>query len=533
MVPGPDNATIADRLEAFAALLDLAGASNYSTRAYRRAAELIRATTAPVADLVRAGRARELRGIGPSIEARLVELVETGEIAELRELEREVAAGARCGRQAARPPAKRSVEIGRALGVRDGRRAARGDPRRPAARRAGRRPEDGGEARRRARPRAAGAGARAAAEPGLGARGGDRCAAGSRRRRRPAPLPRAQRAVRRRACCGPPGAVLDAFEALPQIVVVTERDERRALGVTVEGVPVELVVPRPESSAPHCPRHGLGRLRRSARAAAGAPDEESRLPGARRPVLPARAPRGAVPRARRHRSSSSAEIRGDLHVHTTWSDGKASVLEMGEAARELGYEYLAICDHTPNVRVVPGLDADDIRRQGEEIAAANEHSRPSGSSAAPSATSCRRVARPPRRRPRRARLGAGVSVHAGQRQPRERADAAHDGGDAAPGRPLPQPPAGAHHQPPAAEPRSTSSALRGRARDRRARSRSTGSRTGSTSRDEHVRDAIEAGVPIVCSTDAHSVAASGTWSSPSPPRAAAGRPPPTSSTPGR
>ena len=67
-----------------------------------------------------------------------------------------------------------------------------------------------------------------------------------------------------------------------------------------------------------------------------------------------------------------AQIRGDLHVHTTYSDGKASVLEMAEAARALGYDYLAICDHTPNVRVVPGLDADDVRRQGEEIAAANE-----------------------------------------------------------------------------------------------------------------------------------------------------------------
>ena len=70
--------------------------------------------------------------------------------------------------------------------------------------------------------------------------------------------------------------------------------------------------------------------------------------------------------------SSSTHIRGDLHVHTTASDGKATVEEMGRAAQALGYEYLAICDHTRNVRVVPGLDADDIRRQGEEIAAANE-----------------------------------------------------------------------------------------------------------------------------------------------------------------
>jgi DNA polymerase (family X) len=71
-----------------------------------------------------------------------------------------------------------------------------------------------------------------------------------------------------------------------------------------------------------------------------------------------------------------ADIRGDLHVHTTWSDGKASVLEMATAARDLGYEYLAICDHTPNVRVVPGLDADDLRQQAEEIAAVNDELRP-------------------------------------------------------------------------------------------------------------------------------------------------------------
>src|SRR5918912_1183044 len=71
-----------------------------------------------------------------------------------------------------------------------------------------------------------------------------------------------------------------------------------------------------------------------------------------------------------------SDIRGDLHCHTTWSDGKSSVLEMATAARDRGHEYLAICDHTPNVRVVPGLDADALRRQAEEIAAANDELAP-------------------------------------------------------------------------------------------------------------------------------------------------------------
>ena len=70
------------------------------------------------------------------------------------------------------------------------------------------------------------------------------------------------------------------------------------------------------------------------------------------------------------------EIRGDLHCHTTWSDGRASVEEMGQAARERGYEYLAICDHTPAVGAVTGLTPDDVRRQAQEIAAANERLAP-------------------------------------------------------------------------------------------------------------------------------------------------------------
>jgi DNA polymerase (family 10) len=45
---------------------------------------------------------------------------------------------------------------------------------------------------------------------------------------------------------------------------------------------------------------------------------------------------------------------------------------MALAARALGHEYLAICDHTPNVRVVPGLTSDELRRQGDEISAVNQ-----------------------------------------------------------------------------------------------------------------------------------------------------------------
>ena len=117
MPTSPDNATIAERLEAFAALLDLSGASFYTSRAYRRAAETIRSTQAPVAELVAADRIQELSGIGPGIAGRLRELVETGRIAELDELEREVQPElVGLGRFLGVTP-KRMVEIGRALEI--------------------------------------------------------------------------------------------------------------------------------------------------------------------------------------------------------------------------------------------------------------------------------------------------------------------------------------------------------------------------------------------------------------------------------
>jgi DNA polymerase (family 10) len=86
-----NNSQIADRLEALGSLLELSDANPYTVRAYRRAAETIRGAPLPVAELVRSGRARELRGIGAGIETRLCELVNTGEIAELAVLERELA----------------------------------------------------------------------------------------------------------------------------------------------------------------------------------------------------------------------------------------------------------------------------------------------------------------------------------------------------------------------------------------------------------------------------------------------------------
>ncbi len=372
-----ENYQIADRLDTFAMLLELNEANPHTVRAYRRAAEAIRAAALPVAELVHAGRARELRGIGRGIEARLHELIETGEIAELAELERELAPDlVGLGRYLGLG-AKRSIELARSLDVRTAEEF-----------------------------REAAAAGRLRTVPGIGPKTEARLLQALAREGEPRPqqgllLDRARELVggisaaldgqaagdvrRWRDYCEhlavvcaarDPRPALARFAALPQIVAVIEQGDRRAVGVTVEGVPVEVAAAKPAGfgtalvRATGSPAYvaALGPL-------PDAPDEPAVYAALEVPWCPPELReepfRGQAPDL-----VEPQQIRGDLHCHSTWSDGSASIEEMARAASQRGYDYLAICDHTPAVGAVRGLAPDDVRRQGEEIAAANDRLAP-------------------------------------------------------------------------------------------------------------------------------------------------------------
>jgi DNA polymerase (family 10) len=369
------NAEIADRLTLFAALLELAETNPFAVRAYVRAAELVRSTPASVAELVRTGRVRELRGVGSGIEAKLRELVETGHIAELDELNREIQPEIVGYGRFLGLTAKRVLDIARALDVHT---AAELET----AIQGGRLQEVPGvgaatEARIRAaleRERAAPRGltmnrSRELAAAIAAELGGE--IAGPARRF--CELSHELFVV----CVAPdPEPVLGRFQALAAIVAVLERDERRAVGVTVEGVPVTLVVAEPAAFGTELLRAtGSPEYVQALEPLPEARDEASVFERLGIPYCPpelrerplAEPPPDLVERSR---------IRGDLHCHTTWSDGRASVEQMALAALERGYEYLAICDHSPNVGVVHGLDTDELRRQAEEIAVVNERVSP-------------------------------------------------------------------------------------------------------------------------------------------------------------
>jgi DNA polymerase (family X) len=367
MAAGPTNAELADALDEYAVLLDLSDANPYAPRAYRRAAELVRATPADVAALVRAGRARDLRGIGAGIEARLAELVRTGRLAELEELRRttspELAAFGRMHGLSA----PRLLGIGAALGVRtvDELREAAARGRLQDVSGIGPRTEERILAALAAPPAAAGRTlmlhrARELCEEIADQLGG--VVAGDVRRWVDAPA-RLSVAV----ATDTPDQTRARFAALPQIVAMAGPD----LGVTLDGVAVELVCAAADAM-------GTALLRATGSAGyvdaleplpSGA-DEEAVYRALGRPFVPPELREQGAPPAPAALLEGS-DLRGDLHCHTTWSDGRTSVRELAEAARARGYDYVAVCDHTRSVGVVPGLDAGEVRRQAEEIAAVN------------------------------------------------------------------------------------------------------------------------------------------------------------------
>jgi len=80
-----------------------------------------------------------------------------------------------------------------------------------------------------------------------------------------------------------------------------------------------------------------------------------------------RAEQGTLPRL-----VELSDIKGDLHMHTDWSDGHNSIEEMAVAAKDLGYQYIAITEHSGGRGIAHGLDEERLRKQVAEIKALNE-----------------------------------------------------------------------------------------------------------------------------------------------------------------
>jgi DNA polymerase (family X) len=187
-------------------------------------------------------------------------------------------------------------------------------------------------------------------------------------------------------------AVLERFLAFPGLTTPERAGPDRANGILADGAPVRLRCAAPEGAGAALvvetgsPAH-LAELAGRARSQGLRLDEDGLWDGDRRvagdseetifealgldwipPEL--REGRGEVAAAadgRLPRLVDLDDLRGTFHCHTTYSDGTASVAEMGEAARGRGWRYLGIADHSVSAGYAGGLSVDDIRRQHAEI----------------------------------------------------------------------------------------------------------------------------------------------------------------------
>ncbi|MBW1999493.1 MAG: DNA polymerase/3'-5' exonuclease PolX [Deltaproteobacteria bacterium] len=189
-----------------------------------------------------------------------------------------------------------------------------------------------------------------------------------------------------------PERVMEPFVALPQVKRVISKGKTKSSILTRDGFQVDLRVVQPESYGAAChyftgsKAHNI-RIRslglkkglkineygvfKNEKKIAGRMEEEI-FEAVDLPYIPPelREDRGEIEAAQEGRLPALVEmddIKGDLHVHSNWSDGNSTIEEIAEAAVKRGYEYIAICDHSQSLGVARGLTEERLSEQVREI----------------------------------------------------------------------------------------------------------------------------------------------------------------------
>jgi DNA polymerase (family X) len=396
----PSNAELAEQLELLADLLELDGADAFRLTAYRRAATRIRESAVPVAQLALDQKATRLSGIGTTIESKIVEYTETGDLSALAKLRDRLPAGLVEVMHVPGLGPKTARKLHTELGVgslADLQKAAECEQLRTL--------------------------------PGLGPKTEEKVLAALAKPRAKVErktllgrvLPAVEQAVdelrqhpvaervseagsvRRRcetvrdldiiATASDPGALTSYFAELPWVAEVVAKGSTKANVVSHDGLRFDLRVVPPESYG-NLLQHFTGSKAHNVairEEAVGrklsvseygvknmetgevfhAEDEEALYAFLGYEWIPPelRENRGELAAARNGglpRLVELDDMAGDLHSHTDWSDGRGTLEEMVAAARALGRRYLAICDHARRLR------EGRLERQAEAIAAVNE-----------------------------------------------------------------------------------------------------------------------------------------------------------------
>jgi DNA polymerase (family 10) len=399
----PSNAELAEKLELLADMLELDGADAFRLTAYRRAATRIRESAVPVAELALDHKATRLSGIGSTIENKIIEYTETGDLSALSKLRDKLPAGLVEVMHVPGLGPKTAKKLHSEIGV-----ASLDD-------------------------------LKAAAEaqqlrglPGLGPKTEEKVLAALAKPKAKAErktllgrvLPAVEQAVEelrehpaaervseagsvRRRCetvrdldiiatASDPAALTTHFAELPWVAEVVARGSTKATVVSHDGLRFDLRVVPPESygnllqhftgSKAHnvalreeavgrklsVSEYGVKHVETGEVFNAATEEELYDFLGYQWIPPELRENRGELAAAREKALPALVElddIAGDLHMHTNWSDGRATLEEMVAAAQALGLKYIALCDHAKR------LKDGRLERQAGDIAELNERTR--------------------------------------------------------------------------------------------------------------------------------------------------------------
>jgi DNA polymerase (family X) len=409
----PTNAEIADALAELGDLYELDGAIVHRVVAYRSAAKAVRESSVSVAALARAGRATELPGIGKTLQEKILALVETGSIPAAEKLRAKFPASLVALTRLPGLGPKRARLLHSELGIDSPealREAAEGQRLRTvkglgpkfeqsvlsSLEQAAAQPPD--RSGRVLLPRAREVGDAIVA----GLRGGDAASdvevqlAGSIRR-----CADSVKDIDIVAVTTDPKALVDRFAGLEEIESVSSSSSAGARARTHAGIGVDLRIGAPGQLGSLLQHFtGSGRHNAALREAAvrrglhvseyGILDDGDGgdpIPYATEQEVYERLGLSYIePELREDRGELEAatqsdglprlvelgDIRGDLHSHTVASDGRYTIEEMGVAARERGYEYLAITDHSASHGFGDAVSPEQLEHQIELVAQANE-----------------------------------------------------------------------------------------------------------------------------------------------------------------
>lgn len=409
--PGVTNLSIAQTMQGIAALLELKGENRFKIQAYERAADTLINLPEDIRQVWREGRLADIPNVGVAIAAKIVELLTTGQLQFYERLKAEIPAGLIEVVAIPEVGPKKAMALYQALGVTS-----------------------------IAELEAALEDGRVTTVPGFGAKTAERIVEGiaALRRRRAeerTPIgvarPLAEQIVRElrdsgvpldklevagslrrgKATIGDmdllatspdPAAVVNFFTQMPIVQTVVTHGANKSTVRLRNGLQVDLMVQPPEhfgallhhftGSREHNIQMRDRAIKRHLKLSEYGferpdgslilcPEEVDVFRTLDLPYIPPEIREGsgeieAAARGQLPVLVTQADIRGDLHNHSTYSDGTTSIEVMARAAIARGYAYMAITDHSQSLTIAGGMSVDRIREQAAEVRALNEQLAP-------------------------------------------------------------------------------------------------------------------------------------------------------------